>query len=259
MSLKIMSELNSRALPMYNLQSPVQIYPTNQPASHPTNQPTNHLIASCTLDLTECFDHTSGNDFIWSMHLRISLINKITHSFLPDFFSSFSNLQVLANACIIACLPRSLFIIICAILHLPSFPSEACCPIFYVRLAVAIRINGINLTLPQDHLLLTVGFKSFYRMLMVSFYGKIQNDFVFGHKLTSFECVTHHQNVIFCMRTSDNSPILIELFRIVGVTCNFPAASFGLVKKSYIFCRRRYPISPLHNSYQILCMIVLTP
>jgi hypothetical protein len=48
------------------------------------------------------------------------------------------------------------------VLHLPSFPSEACCPIFYVRLAVAIRINGINLTLPQDHLLLTVGFKSAY-------------------------------------------------------------------------------------------------
>jgi hypothetical protein len=37
------------------------------------------------------------------------------------------------------------------------------------------------------------------------------------------------------------------------------AATFGLVKKSYVFCRRRYPISPVHNSYQILCRLVLTP
>jgi hypothetical protein len=34
---------------------------------------------------------------------------------------------------------------------------------------------------------------------------------------------------------------------------------FGLVKKSYVlFCHRRCPISPVHNSYGISCMI-LTP
>jgi hypothetical protein len=72
---------------MYNLAYSHQykIYPTMQPARHPTptNQPTNYLIASCTLDLSECFDR-SGNDLIWIMHLRISFINKITHSFLAS-------------------------------------------------------------------------------------------------------------------------------------------------------------------------------
>jgi hypothetical protein len=82
-------------------------------------------------------------------------------------------------------------------------------------------------SLVSDHLLLTVGIKSFYGMFTVSFYGKVRNDFVFGHNLTSFECVTDRQNVIFCTRTSNNSPIFIELFRIVGETFNFPAASMS--------------------------------
>jgi hypothetical protein len=85
------------------------------------------------------------------------------------------------------------------------------------------------------HLLFAVGFKSLYGMFTVRFYAKVRNDFVLGHNLTSFERVTHEstktiETAKMSHANTNISPIVIEFFRIVGETCNFPLASLGREK-----------------------------
>ena len=80
---------------------------------------------------------------------------------------------------------------------------------------------------------------------MVSFYGKVRNNFVSGQEIKSFECVSpidqpkrdrNRQNVDFSMRTLgqiSNLSIFIELFRIMGEYCNFAAASLKNIQQKW--------------------------